>query len=134
MLFYKHRYIYKILTIIVLASFAGCVTTKIDYVENDGLPKEKTYRIKEVFLKDGSTVKLSDAEPKFKSSYKGLSNVIIYYDKNYAVKVITLQDISKIKIEIVEPDNVKILLITGGVLIALVMLTLYGLSRGLSPH
>lgn len=64
----------------MLVCFTGCVTSKIEYVENDKLPNDKVYRISDVYMKDGSVIKLKSKEAKFKLKYKGIENVIIYND------------------------------------------------------
>lgn len=114
----------KLIVLIVLVCFTGCVNTKIDYVEEDALPKDKTYRISDVFLKGGKVLNLKEAQPKFKATYKGMKNVIIYYDNDFNRKFIEIKDIDKIKIEIIEPNIGLTILVVAGVLVLLVILLL----------
>jgi hypothetical protein len=54
--FLVHRIQLQVIIFTVLLCFIGCQTSKIEYVEEDALPKEKTYRISQVFLKDGKVL------------------------------------------------------------------------------
>ncbi len=126
---YQKRTILKIIVVLVLGSFTGCVTTKVAYVENDNLPKDKVYRIAEVFMKDGTVINLRDTEPKFKVKYKGMENIITYYDKDYNIKYIELKNVQQVKIELVEGNLGMTLLVIGGALVILVLLFFYGLTH-----
>lgn len=115
----------------LLLAFSGCVTTKISYVEEDKLPKEKVYRIAEVYMKDGSVVNLKDSEPKFKAVYKGMANVIVYYDSDYNTKYIELKNVDKLKIEIYESNVlVNVLIIVGGLILVALLLFISFFSVG----
>jgi hypothetical protein len=135
MIIYKYKFLFKTIVFLIIATFTGCVTTKVDYVENDKLPKDKVYRIAEVFMKDGTVINLWDTEPKFRAKYKGLTNVITYYDVNYAVRIIDLKDIKQIKIEILESNQiVTALIIVGVVAASIFFLLLIALGiQGIGP-
>lgn len=135
-LIFKRRLIFKVTVLILLVSFAGCVTSKISYVEEDKLPKDKVYRIAEVYMKDGSIINLKDSEPMLKAKYKGIENVIVYYDNGYIERVINLNDVSKIKIEILESNALaNVLIITGSVIaVVFICLLLFSDFSGLGPH
>jgi hypothetical protein len=125
----KYRFVLSLIMLSLLILFSGCVTTKISYVEEDKLPKDKVYRIAEVYMKDGSVIDLKETEPKFKAEYKGINNVIIYYDKEYNTKYIELKNIDRLKIEIYESNVLlNVLLIAGGLVIVFFILFYIGLS------
>lgn len=125
----KYRFVLSLILLSLLILFAGCVTTKISYVEEDKLPKDKVYRIAEVYMKDGSVIDLKESEPKLKAEYKGIDNVIIYYDKEYNTKYIELKNIDRLKIEIYESNVLlNVLLIAGGLVIVFFILFYIGLS------
>lgn len=102
----------------LLVCFTGCVTSKIEYVESNEFPSGKTYRISEVFLKDGTVLILKDKEPAFKLRYKGNDNVIVYYEEVNIEKTILLKDISRLKIEVLESNTVvNVLIIVSSVIL-----------------
>lgn len=123
----KRGLLFRSVILLIIVSFAGCVTTKVAYVDNDKLPTEKTYRLIEVYMKDGTKINLRDSEPKFKVKYKGVENVITYYDAEFNTKFIELKNIQQIKIELVEGNTGMTLLVIGGVLVLLVLFFFYGL-------
>lgn len=115
----KNAVVFRIIIFIVLVSFAGCVTSKIEYTETNELPKDKVYRISGVNMKDGRFINLEGKEAKFKQKYKGIENVIIYNDDKDKVMFISLKDIVNVKIEVIKGNNVlTILTITGALILA----------------
>ena len=123
--------LFKVCFLISIFVVSGCVTTKISYVEEDKLPKEKVYRISEVYMKDGSVINLKDSEPKFKALYKGMANVIVYYDNDYNTKYIELKNADRLKIEILESNVVlTVLVIVGTIAAALLILLMLTLQFG----
>lgn len=130
-LIFKYQVILSVAVLSFLISFSGCVTSKVTYVEEDKLPKDKVYRISEVYLKDGSVINLKDAEPKFKPEYKEMTNVIVYFDKDYKTKYIELKNIDRLKIEILESNlAVTILIIIGSIVILAILLFITLISFG----
>ena len=122
--------LFRPIIVLLLAAFAGCVTSKIEYVESDKLPKRKVYHITEVFMKNGTSRNLRNKDPEFKIKYKGIENVIIY-DDNGKETLISLKDIDKIEIEVMESNVVlSIFIIIGS--IVLFCLILYWLFGGLA--
>ena len=115
---------FRLLVFIILVSFAGCVTSRIEYVKNDALPKKKTYRISEAYMKDGSIIDLKDKESKFKLKYKGMDNVIVYNDKDLNELYIQLNDINTLKIEVIESNTVLNVIIIAGSIILFVLIIL----------
>ena len=115
---------FRLLVFIILVSFAGCVTSRIEYVKNDNLSKKKTYRLAEAYMNDGSVIDLKDKESKFKTKYKGMVNVIVHNDKNQNELYIQLKDINKLKIEIIESNTVLNVIIIAGSVILFVLLIL----------
>lgn len=125
------KYIFYSLYVLFVLTASGCVTTKISYVEEDKLPKEKVYRIAEVYMKDGSVVNLKDSEPKFKAVYKGMANVIVYYDNDYNTKYIELKNVDRLKIEIYESNVlVNVLIIVGSLILVALLLFISFFSVG----
>lgn len=108
---------FKIIILILLASFTGCVTSKIEYTESNELPKDKVYRIADVYMKDGSVINLKGKEAKFKLKYKGVENVIVYTDNKDNEILIPVININKLKIEVLEGQTVLTILTILGVLI-----------------
>ena len=130
MLILKNAVFFRTVLLLVLVCFTGCVTTKIEYVDSDKLPKKKVYHITEVFLKNGTSRNLRNKDPEFKIKYKGIENVIIY-DDNGKETLISLKDIDKIEIEVMESNVVlSIFIIIGS--IVLFCLILYWLFGGLA--
>lgn len=113
----------RYITFALLVCFTGCVTSKIEYVESNEFPSGKTYRISEVFLKDGTVLILKDKEPAFKLRYKGNDNVIVYYEDVNIEKTILLKDISRLKIEVLESNTVlSVIVIVGSVVLFFLLL------------
>lgn len=116
----KNAVFFRIIIFIVLVSFAGCVTSKIEYVESDKVPIEKTYRISQLYLKDGTIIDVKEKEAKLRLKYKGVSNVIVYYEDLNMEKSVPLKDVASLKIEILESHPVAtILIVIGTVAVAL---------------
>lgn len=123
MVIFNKNTLFKTLVVLVMISFTGCVTSKIEYVESKEFPKGKTYRISEVFMKDGSVIYLKDKEPEFKLNYKGNENVIIYFEDVNIEKKILLKDISLLKIEVLESNTVlNVIIIIGSVILFFLLL------------
>ncbi len=132
---YKNIILFRIIVLLVLAAFSGCVTSKIEYVEKEELPDEKVYYIISAYLKDGSTVDLKDKKAEVKFDYKGVKNVILYYDEGFKEKHILFKDIAWLKIEVVENNKtVTTIVIIGSVVIALFLAFVVVLGIGLSSH
>lgn len=123
MIKFKNIVIFRLIILLVLTAFTGCVTSKIEYVESREFPKGKTYRISEVFMKDGSVINLKDKEPEFKLNYKGNENVIVYFEDVNIEKKILLKDISLLKIEVLESNTVlNVIIIIGSVILFFLLL------------
>lgn len=119
----KNIIFFRAIILLVLAAFTGCVTSKIEYVESSEFPSGKTYRISEVFLKDGTLLILKDKEPDFKLRYKGNDNVIVYYEDVNIERTILLKDISRLKIEVLESNTVlSVIVIVGSVVLFFLLL------------
>ena len=106
MFIFNNTAIFRMIVLILIVSFTGCVTSKIEYVESSEFPSGKTYRISEVFLNDGTVLILKDKEPEFKIRYKGNDNVILYYEDVNIERTILLKDVSRLKIEVLESNIV----------------------------
>ncbi|HWA06798.1 MAG TPA: hypothetical protein VG961_09635 [Ignavibacteria bacterium] len=132
----KNAVVFRIIIFIVLVSFAGCVTSKIEYVESDKVPVEKTYRISQLYLKDGTIIDVKEKEAKLRLRYKGISNVIVYYEDVNIEKSVPLKDVARLKIEILESHPVAtVLIITGTVAVAIFLaLGLVLASGGFKMH
>lgn len=122
MLLYKNIIVFKIITLLVLIFFTGCVTSKIEYVEKEKLPKDKVYRISDVYLNNGTVINLKDKEPKIKLKYKGMDNVIVYYEDVNIEKYVQLKDISSLKIEVLESNQLLTAVVVVGSLAIIVLL------------
>ncbi len=115
---------YKIIIVILLVSFTGCVTSRIETVSSENLPKKKTYRIRIIYLNDYRAIDVADKEAKLKINYKDKGNAVIYYENVNEEKFILLNDISYIEIEVLESnETISVLFIAGT--IALVTVILY---------
>ena len=113
----KNIVTFRLIIIIILVSFTGCVTSRIEYTESNELPKDKVYRIADVYMKDGSVINLKGKEAKFKLKYKGVENVIVYTDNMDNEILIPVININKLKIEVLEGQTVLTILTILGVLI-----------------
>lgn len=123
MFIFKNILFFRVVILLVLAAFTGCVTSKIEYVDSTEFPSEKTFRISEVFMKDGTVKVLKDKEPVFKLKYKGNENVIVYYEDVNIEKTIQLSEVSKLKIEVLESNTVlSVILIVSSVVIFFLLL------------
>lgn len=119
----KNILFFRVTVLFVLAAFTSCVTSKIEYVETNELPKEKTYRISEVFMKDGTVLILKDKEPAFRLKYKGNDNVILYYEDVNIEKTIFLEDVSRLKIEVLESNIVvNVIIIVSSIILFFLIL------------
>ncbi len=132
----KNVVLFRVIISIILVSFAGCVTSKIEYVESDKVPVEKTYRISQLYLKDGTIIDVKEKEAKLRLKYKGVSNVIVYYEDVNIEKSVPLKDVARLKIEILESHPVAtVLIITGTVAVAIFLaLGLVLASGGFKMH
>jgi len=132
----KNIIFFRVIVLLVLAAFTGCVTSKIEYVESDKVPVEKVYRISQLYLKDGTMIDVKEKEAKLRLKYKGISNVIVYYEDVNIEKSIPLMNVARLKIEIIESHPIATILVVVGTVIAAVFLAL-GLvlaAGGLKMH
>lgn len=106
----------------MLAAFTGCVTSKIEYVESDKVPVEKVYRISQLYMKDGTIIDVKEKESKLRLKYKGISNVIVYYEDVNIEKSVPLMNVARLKIEIIESHPIAtILVVVGSVAVAVIL-------------
>ncbi len=132
----KNTSIFRLVVFIVLLSFSGCVTSKIEYVESDKVPVEKTYRISQLYLKDGTIIDVKEKEAKLKLKHKGVSNVIVYYEDVNIERSVPLKDVTRLKIEILESHVIAtVLIIIGTVAVAIYLaIGLILATGGLKMH
>jgi len=132
----KKAAVFKIITLLLLVCFTGCVSTKVDYVENDKVPVNKTYRISQLYLKDGRIIDVKDKEPKLKLKHKGVSNVIVYYEDVNIEQSVPLSDVKTLKIEIVESNHILTAVAIVGIVAAAFVLAFFIAigSGGFSMH
>ena len=132
----KNAAFFRIIVVVVLFSFAGCVTTKIEYVDSDKLPKKKVYHITQAFMKDGKIIDLKGKEPVFKSYDKGIKNVIVYYEDVNIERRVLLKDVQRLKIEVSESNvTVNVIIIVSSIILFfLALILIYKDSINLSPH
>jgi len=132
----KNAIAFRMIVLLVLVSFAGCVTSKIEYVESDKVPVEKTYRISQLYLKDGTIIDVKEKEAKLRLKYKGVSNVIVYYEDVNIERSVPLKDVARLKIEILESHVIAtILIIIGTVAVAIYLaIGLILATGGLKMH
>lgn len=127
----KNIITFRLIIFIILISFTGCVTSKIEYTESNELPKDKVYRISEVYMKDGTVINLKGKEAKFKLKYKGIENVIVYVDDKDKDVLIPVKNINNIKIEVLEGQTlVTVLVIVGSLIILFIILLGIALGSG----
>jgi len=120
--FIKNSGVIKIICVLMVFSFAGCETVKVKYVDSDDFPSDRIYRLKTVYLYNGKNVDLTGMDPKFKRSFKGKHNVIVY---DYEEKLIELKDISSLKIEVIESNQILTAVIIVGVLAVVFVLAFF---------
>lgn len=120
----RNKSIFRVVILIVLVSFAGCVSSKIEYVESDKVPVEKTYRISQLYLKDGTVIDVKEKEAKLRLKYKGVSNVIVYYEDVNIEKSVPLKDVARLKIEILESHLIGTVLVIIGTFAVAIFLAL----------
>lgn len=132
----KNTSIFRLVVFIVLLSFSGCVTSKIEYVESDKVPVEKTYRISQLYLKDGTIIDVKEKEAKLRLKHKGVSNVIVYYEDVNIERSVPLKDVARLKIEIIESHVIAtVLIIIGTVAVAIYLaIGLILATGGLKMH
>lgn len=128
--------LYRSMVFLLLISFTGCVSTKVDYVENDKVPVNKTYRISQLYLKDGRILDVKDKEPKLKLKHKGVSNVIVYYEDVNIEQSVLLSDVKTLKIEIVESNHILTAVAIVGIVAAAFVLAFFIIigSGGYTMH
>jgi hypothetical protein len=87
-------------------------------------------------MNDGTVINIKEGEPKFRTKYRGLTNVITYYDNNYATRIIDLKNVKQIQIEIVESNQPLTLIVIIGVVSAFIGLVyLLAMSlKGIGGH
>ncbi len=133
MFIFNNTAIFRMIVLILIVSFTGCVTSKIEYVESSEFPSGKTYRISEVFMNDGTVLILKDKEPEFKIRYKGNDNVILYYEDVNIERTILLKDVSRLKIEVLESNIVVnvIIIVSSIILFFLILIWITEPFRGM---
>lgn len=133
MFIFKNILFFRVIVLFVLAAFTGCVTSKIEYIETNELPKDKTYRISEVFMNDGTVKVLKDKDPVFKLRYKGNDNVILYYEDVNIERTLLLKDVSRLKIEVLESNIVVniIIIVSSIILFFLILIGITEPFRGM---
>ncbi|NOS84728.1 MAG: hypothetical protein HOP31_06275 [Ignavibacteria bacterium] len=117
MFIFKNIFFFRVIILLVLAAFTGCVTSKIEYTESNELPKDKVYRISDVYMKDGTVINLKGKDAKFKLKHKGVENVIVYIDDKDKEILIPVKDVNNIMIEVLEGHTLLTVLTIVGVLI-----------------
>lgn len=130
MVIFKKNTVFKTLVVLVMISFTGCVTSKIEYVESSKVPVEKTYRISQIYLKDGTIIDVKEKEAKLRPKYKGVSNVIVYYEDVNMEKAVLLKNVSRLKIEVLE-SNVLVNVLIIAVSVVITVLIAFWISLGL---
>ena len=127
----KNAIAFRMIVLLVLVSFAGCVTSKMEYVESDKVPVEKTYRISQLYLKDGTIIDVKEKEAKLRLKYKGVSNVIVYYEDVNIERSVPLKNVASLKIEIIESNQiVTALIIVGSLAVAFLLAFWIALATG----
>jgi hypothetical protein len=107
---------------LVLFSFAGCVSTRVDYVEPEKLKKQNVYRIAIIYMKDGTVYDMLGIDSKLKLNYKAMGNVIIFKTPEGKTKILNIKDIDKLKIFVMENDALGTSLIIIGAIIFVVLI------------
>lgn len=120
----KNRIVFKVTVMLLLISFTGCVTSKIEYVESDKVPVEKVYRISQLYMKDGTIINVKEKEAKLRLKYKGVSNVIVYYEDVNIEKSVPLMNVARLKIEILDSHPIATILIVIGTVAVAIFLAL----------
>lgn len=121
----KNAVVLRVIVFIVILSFSGCVTSKIEYVESSKVPVEKTYRISQIYLKDGSIIDVKEKEAKIRPKYKGVSNVIVYYEDVNIERSVPLQNVASLKIEVIESNVLLTVAIIAGSLAVAFLLAIW---------
>lgn len=121
----KNAVVLRVIVFIVILSFSGCVTSKIEYVESSKVPVEKTYRISQIYLKDGSIIDVKEKEAKLRPKYKGVSNVIVYYEDVNIERSVPLQNVASLKIEVIESNVLLTVAIIAGSLAVAFLLAIW---------
>jgi len=121
---FKNIILFRIIVLLILAAFSGCVTSKIEYVESDKVPVEKVYRISQLYLKDGTIIDVKEKEAKLRLKYKGVSNVIVYYEDVNIEKSVPLMNVARLKIEILESHPIATILVVVGTVVVAVILAI----------
>jgi len=121
----KNAVALKVIVSIVILSFSGCVTSKIEYVESSKVPVEKTYRISQIYLKDGTIIDVKEKEAKLRPKYKGVSNVIVYYEDVNIERSVPLQNVASLKIEVIESNVLLTVAIIAGSLAVAFLLAIW---------
>lgn len=122
---YKNIILFKIIVLLFLAAFTGCVTSKIEYVESSKVPVEKTYRISQIYLKDGTIIDVKEKEAKLRPKYKGVSNVIVYYEDVNIERSVPLQNVASLKIEVIESNVLLTVAVIAGSLAVTYLLAIW---------
>lgn len=125
MIKFRNIVIFRLIILLVLAAFTGCVTSKIEYVESNKVPVEKTYRISQLYLHDGTIIDVMDKEAKLVLKHKGVKNVIVYYEDVNIEKSVPLKNIARLKIEVLESNVLVTVLIIIGSLAAAFLLAIW---------
>jgi hypothetical protein len=115
----------------VLFSFAGCVSTRVDYAQPEKLKKQNVYRIAVIYMKDGTIYDMLGIESQLKLKYKGQENVIVFKTPDGETKIINISDIDKLKIFVMENDalGTSLIIIGAIVLTVLLLLMIFGIPQ-----
>lgn len=121
----KNAVVLRVIVFIVILSFSGCVTSKIEYVESSKVPVEKTYRISQIYLKDGTIIDVKEKEAKLRPKYKGVSNVIVYFEDVNIERSVPLKNVASLKIEVIESNVLLTVAIIAGSLAVAFLLAIW---------
>ncbi|MBN8585482.1 MAG: hypothetical protein J0M37_10325 [Ignavibacteria bacterium] len=121
----KNAVVLSVIVFIVILSFSGCVTSKIEYVESSKVPVEKTYRISQIYLNDGTIIDVKEKEAKLRPKYKGVSNVIVYYEDVNIERSVPLQNVASLKIEVIESNVLLTVAVIAGSLAVAYLLAIW---------
>ena len=113
---------FKIISWVIIFSFSGCVTTRVEYTEPEEIKKDAVYRISIIYTKDGKIYDMLGLKPEMKFNYKDMGNAVIFKSESGEMKIIKISEIAKMKIIVLENDIAMTSWVVIGSLLAAVLI------------
>lgn len=124
---------FTILLFLLLAFLNGCESTHIEDIDAGEIKNEDVqYKMLYIHMNDSTIIDVTNKYPRYKKSYKGVKNVILYDYSIEVARYIKIENISKIVVQRKQSDVPQTILAilgtVGGILVLLFIIALSSVS------